>query len=64
MSVKNPYEAAAVLMSIYREDMILSDEVCYQFTTHKKEGFENFSYHFRKKYPGYAIDSYGAIVPV
>jgi hypothetical protein len=29
LSVNNAYEAAGVLMSIYREDMILSDSVCY-----------------------------------
>lgn len=29
LSVNNPYEIAAVLMSMYREDLILSDDVAY-----------------------------------
>jgi hypothetical protein len=50
-------------MSLFREDMILSDSVCYQFTTRQREGFHTFSYHFAKKFPGYTIDRSGAIVP-
>ena len=50
-------------MSLFREDMILSDSICYQFTTRQREGFHTFSYHFAKKFPGYTIDLSGVIVP-
>lgn len=60
-NVKNPYEIGAVIISIYREDMIFSDSVCFQFTTRKHEGFHTFSYHFRQKYPGYGVDRLGAV---
>lgn len=61
---KNAYEAAAVTMSIYREDLIFSDEVAYQFTTRQHEGFNTFSTNFKKKFvEGYRIDKTGAIRP-
>ena len=64
MSCKNPYEIAAVLFSMYREDLIYSDDLCYQFTTRQHEGFNTFSVNFRKKYgSGYAIDRTGAVFP-
>lgn len=47
-------------MSIYREDLILSDSTAYQFTTRPREHFTTFSEHFRKKFPGYKVDRYGA----
>lgn len=64
MSVNNCLEAGAVLISIYREDLILSDDVCYQYSTRPREGYFTFSELFRKKYPGYTIDGYGSIKPV
>lgn len=63
-SINTPYEAGAVLFSIYREDMILSDEVAYQFTTRPREGFATFSVNFRKKFgPGYGVGPSGCVVP-
>lgn len=65
VSASNPYEVAAVLFSMYREDLIYADDVCYQFTTRQHEGFNTFSHNFREKFgPGYAIDKTGAVCPV
>ena len=61
--VRNPYDTAAILMSIYREDMIYTDTVCFQFTTKEREGFDNFSGHFKMKFPGYKVDSEGCVTP-
>ena len=63
MPIKSAFEAGAVLFSIFREDLILSDEVCYQFTTRPRENFHTFSETFIKKFPGYKVDSYGAVKP-
>jgi hypothetical protein len=64
LTANNPYEIGAILMSMYREDLILSDDVAYQFTTRQHEGFNTFSVNFNKKYKGYGICKTGNVVPI
>ena len=45
-----PYEAAAVMMSMLREDIIYADSVAYRWSIRKQDGFFNFSELFQKNY--------------
>ena len=63
-SLNNIYELAAVLFSMLREDLLYSDLNSYRYTTHKQEGFYNYSEIFRLKFPvGYSCDKNGCVVP-
>ena len=62
--IQNPYQCAAVLFSLQREDMIFSDDQCIRYTRKKKEGYYSYSELFRKRFgDDYGVDSYGATVP-
>ena len=63
-TLNNIYELAAVLVSLYREDIIYSDVNFYHFTCTRQEGYYTYSEIFRLKFnSGYACDSIGRVMP-
>ena len=61
--LQNPQQAAAIILSLFREDIIFADRSLYHFTCTPREGFSKFSDRFREIYQGYRVDSIGCIVP-
>lgn len=60
----NVYQLSACLLSLQREDLVLTDKNCYRFTTRRKEGYFTYSDMFRTKYPqGYKVDKLGRVAP-
>ena len=59
------YMAAALMNSIFREDLIFCDLIMSSWTVNKQEGYLNYSDWFRLKYQadGYVCDSLGTVVP-
>ena len=61
--VNNIYEGAAVITSIFREDMLYANDVCSHYSVTKHEGLMNFSEIFKKKIgDGYKINRDGTVV--
>lgn len=58
MPVDDIYIVAAILMDMFREEIIFMDPVGYRCSTKKQEGYETYSFYFNKKYPGYKINNY------
>ena len=61
-AVTNPYETAAILFSLLREDRIFADNDCHLFTVEKQEGFKSYSEIFKAMYPGYKLDTMQRVV--
>jgi hypothetical protein len=61
-TVTSPYETAAILFSLLREDRIFADNDCHLFTTERKEGFKSYSEIFKAMYPGYKLDTKQRVV--
>lgn len=60
--VNNIYEGAAVITSIFREDMLFSNDVCSHYSVTRHEGFLNYSEIFRKKIgDGYKLNRDGTV---
>jgi len=60
--VNNIYESAAVITSIFREDLLYANDVCSHYSVTKHEGFMNYSEIFRKKIgDGYKIGRDGTV---
>lgn len=55
--IRTIWETAGVLISIYREDRLYSNDILSHFSTQRREGYLTFSETFRKKFPGYKLDS-------
>jgi len=63
LPVNNIFEGAAVITSLYREDMIFANDVASNFSVTRHEGFLTYSERFRKLYGnGYASARDGSIV--
>jgi len=52
------------LLSIFREDMVYTDDTIYYFTTRITDGYMNFSQQFRRRYPGYTISKDQTVAPL
>ena len=60
--VNNIYEGAAVITSIFREDMLYANDVCSHYSVTKHEGYMNYSEIFKKKIgDGYKINRDGTV---
>lgn len=63
LPVNNIFEGAAVITSLYREDMIFANDVASNFSVTRHEGFLTYSERFRKLYgDGYASARDGSVV--
>ena len=62
--IRQPSEVAVVMMSMLREDFVMTDKISYRYTVRRQEGYYTFSERFRQNFgDGYECDSVGAIVP-
>ena len=62
-NVNNIFEGAAVITSLYREDMIFANDVASNFSVTRHEGFLTYSERFRKLFgDGYATARDGSVV--
>ena len=62
LPVNNIFEGAAVITSLYREDMIYANDVASNFSVTKHEGFLTYSERFRKLFgDGYASARDGSV---
>ena len=60
--VSNIYEGAAVITSLFREDMLFANDVCSHYSVTRHEGFLNYTEIFRKKIgEGYKINKDGTV---
>jgi len=55
--IRNMWEVAAVLCSLFREDWIFTNSIGSHWTRSKKEGYSSYSEIFKAKFPGYKLDS-------
>ena len=62
--IDDVYTVCAILMSLLREHMILTDKVGYLFTRNKREGFFTYTEIFKNKYPGYGLAHDQSLVPL
>jgi len=61
---KNPYQAAAVIFSLLREDLLYTDKKAGRWTVNKQEGFNNYSEIFKKLFPGCGCRKNGTAYPI
>ena len=60
--VSNIYEGAAVITSLFREDMLFANDVCSHYSVTRHEGFLNYTEIFHKKIgEGYKINKDGTV---
>ena len=62
VAIKNMWECAAVLCSIFREDWIFTNTIGSHWTRERKDGYKSYSELFREKFPGYKLDSYQRVM--
>ncbi len=63
LPVNNIFEGAAVLTSLYREDMLYANDVCSNFSVTRHDGYLTYSERFRKLFgDGYASARDGSVV--
>lgn len=63
LPVNNIFEGAAVLTSLYREDMLFANDVCSNFSVTRHDGYLTYSERFRKLFgDGYASARDGSVV--
>ena len=63
LPVNNIFEGAAVLTSLYREDMLYANDVCSNFSVTRHDGYLTYSERFRKVFgDGYASARDGSVV--
>lgn len=55
--IRNMWEVAAVLCSLFREDWIFTNSIGSHWTRTKKDGYSSYSEIFKAKFPGYKLDS-------
>lgn len=61
--MNNIFEGAAVLTSLYREDMLFANDVCSNFSVTRHDGYLTYSERFRKLFgDGYASARDGSVV--
>lgn len=62
LPVNNIYEGAAVITSLFREDMLYANDVCSHYSITRHAGYLNYSEIFRKKIgDGYRINKDGTV---
>lgn len=62
LPVKNCYEGAAVLTSLFREDLLYTNDVASHYSVIKHEGFSSYTEIFRKKIgDGYIVHKDGSV---
>lgn len=57
LPVKDIFQLAAVMMSLFREDLLLTDKIFEFWTLSPKEGFMTYTDFWHKHFDGYKVDS-------
>lgn len=62
MPVNNIFEGAAVITTLFREDLIFADNTCEHYSGKRQEGYKTYSEWFRLKVgEGYGIGPDGSV---
>ena len=64
LPLKHAFEAAAIMTSLMREELIFCDKIWYRWTVHKQEGYYSYSELFFAHYgPTYGCTRAGKVYP-
>ena len=62
LPVNTIYEGAAVLTSLFREDLLYTNDTCSNYSVTRHRGFKNFTEMFNKWGAGYVFASDGTCI--